>query len=510
MSDRLRLHISPLNPTLLAALIPSATLKTADNISYHTLTTFPERNFGYVELPRPEAERMKKKYNGSILKGTKVHIEEAREKEKRPEADDTPPGSDKHKRKRIKTAVREDGVLPGFELPVDRKVQRGWTKSSSQSKPGKASKDNKQKTQTSMFTSKEECLFKTNLPANVASVSSSSTLDPKSKLGKRKRKDKLEKQVVVHEFSNTTKQPSFIRDESSGRKTKVVTEYIEGKGWVNEEGNVTENVRVRKGKKSAAVQEESETIPEPARIPEPQTISSHGSKTSQTVPVETQQPGPSVDDETSSSGTSSGSNSSEDDDESIPSDEKDGSVAGDVNGTSRQENIIKDIHPLEAIFKRPKLKTSPETPKPSLKVSTSFNFFEPDAEDAIGPPAMPQTPFTQQDFQDRRQRSAAPTPDTAAPGRTFSRLWPNDDEDADLPSEESSENGDGHVEGSTEGTNGEATSKTGEIAEIRQSDFAKWFWEHRGETNRAWKKRRREAAKEKRHRENKRHGKSVT
>ena len=40
--------------------------------------------------------------------------------------------------------------------------------------------------------------------------------------------------------------------------------------------------------------------------------------------------------------------------------------------------------------------------------------------------------------------------------------------------------------------------------EAPQSDFAKWFWEHRGETNRAWKRRRREAAKEKRKSDNKR------
>jgi hypothetical protein len=71
---------------------------------------------------------------------------------------------------------------------------------------------------------------------------------------------------------------------------------------------------------------------------------------------------------------------------------------------------------------------------------------------------MPQTPFTQQDFQ-TEDREVLPTPEHSCTRKNFLRLWPNDDEDADLPSEESSENGDGHVEGSTEGTNSEATSR---------------------------------------------------
>ena len=50
-------------------------------------------------------------------------------------------------------------------------------------------------------------------------------------------------------------------------------------------------------------------------------------------------------------------------------------------------------------------------------------------------------------------------------------------------------------------------NKGGELdgakGEKEESEFSKWFWEHRGETNRAWKRRKREAAKEKRQKENK-------
>lgn len=40
----------------------------------------------------------------------------------------------------------------------------------------------------------------------------------------------------------------------------------------------------------------------------------------------------------------------------------------------------------------------------------------------------------------------------------------------------------------------------------QESDFAKFFWENRGDNNRAWKRRAREAKKEKRQRENRLRG----
>ena len=46
-------------------------------------------------------------------------------------------------------------------------------------------------------------------------------------------------------------------------------------------------------------------------------------------------------------------------------------------------------------------------------------------------------------------------------------------------------------------------TSTGSKDEKPESEFSKWFWEHRGETNRAWKRRRREAAKEKRQKDKK-------
>ncbi|KAL9036953.1 MAG: hypothetical protein Q9214_005909, partial [Letrouitia sp. 1 TL-2023] len=155
----------------------------------------------------------------------------------------------------------------------------------------------------------------------------------------------------------------------------------------------------------------------------------------------------------------------------------------------------KELHPLEALFKRPTNAASQTPKKPSLEVRTSFNFFEPDADESSNTKlVIPQTPFTQQDYQRRRMRSAAPTPDTAAPGRaTFGHVW---SQGSDVPEEED--------EYGEPGTDTPLESKNIKKEEEKQeSEFQKWFWEHRGENNRAWKRRRREAAKEKRQRDNK-------
>jgi hypothetical protein len=120
---------------------------------------------------------------------------------------------------------------------------------------------------------------------------------------------------------------------------------------------------------------------------------------------------------------------------------------------------------------------------------------------------MPQTPFTQRDFHERRQRSAAPTPDTAAPGRKFSFAWrhgeggddENEDEAMDMtshPSQRAEEHSDPNHASPTPQEKGNRKGKT----------FEETFWEKRGEFNRAWKKRRRETGKERKQRENKRAG----
>lgn len=59
-----RLHITPFSPALLNTFLPSSILPNARNISYHNIQIFPEKGYGYVELPTMDAEKTKKKLNG--------------------------------------------------------------------------------------------------------------------------------------------------------------------------------------------------------------------------------------------------------------------------------------------------------------------------------------------------------------------------------------------------------------------------------------------------------------
>ncbi|KAI9881251.1 MAG: hypothetical protein M1830_005537 [Pleopsidium flavum] len=513
MPDRLRLHISPFNPTLLATLFSPVVLPSVDHVSYHTLRTFPERSYGYVELPTMEAEKIKKKYHGSILKGAKVHIEEARKEKQQAKDEGTTADDGKTKSGKVRKSRREDGVLPGFELPDERQVQRGWTKPPSHTKPGKKSVDKNQNAHASLYTTKAECLFKATLPPNVASGTTSPPITiTNTKSGNRKRKDSVEKKVVVHEFCNTLKHSSFLREDSGRKETRIVSEFIDGKGWVDEEGDLIEDVLKVKGNRRKIIAEQAAVdATENAQHSASNHTSTGDSERRPKRSIGTEIAEQSVNDSTSSTGTSSDSDLSEENHDNVRSARADENLADNTSSTLPPEDIVKDVHPLEAIFKRPKPKPSNVMPKPSLKVSTSFNFFDPDAEDdAPGPSVVPQTPFTRQDFQQRRQRSAAPTPDTAAPGKTFSRVWPEADEEPDYgPSADWDDADDAPFTTPLGEKNTGTPLDEAEAAEIPQSDFAKWFWEHRGETNRAWKKRRREAGKEKRHRENKRRGRSA-
>ncbi|MCJ1355691.1 MAG: hypothetical protein MMC33_005683 [Icmadophila ericetorum] len=586
MLDRVRLHISPLTPELLPVVLPPSVLVSASDVSYHALQTFPERNYGYVELPAAEAQKLKKKLHGAILRGSKMKIEEARPKRKgkaaTEDADGTEPEVEKKSATRPKKRKREEGVLSGFELPGERKVKRGWTepiapakatKSKKAEKGRKGEKEKKRKVEPSKFTDGPECLFKTKVPPNAAEIPKV-TPTTEEKVQKKKGKG-MAGETVIHEFSGTTKHPSFLRGSKNSEGKKTASNYVDGKGWVDQDGNVVEE-----GPKSRRPQRKQPTSEVPmkeaskaskSRPKKPVAILKDGS------PITPDSSSESVSDseDTSSSGTSSSEDEDESDDESdeesatsvsnniksaaplrIPI--RDSTPAGNTPiekpaspSTSPSINELdkdtpdspaltaaaqeskrereREIHPLEALFKKPKAQPS-SSKKPNLEVRTSFSFFDPDAEDAedsgdIVHPALPQTPFTQRDYLSRRQRSAAPTPDTAAPSKIgFGPLWRGVGGEGDS-SEHDEDDGEGQEEyekakkssvgknreGSSPGPSGEGKDASGGGGgpPSQQSDFAKWFWEHRGETNRAWKRRKREAAKEKRHKENQEREKNV-
>ena len=124
----------------------------------------------------------------------------------------------------------------------------------------------------------------------------------------------------------------------------------------------------------------------------------------------------------------------------------------------------------------------------------------------------PQTPFNEQDLEWRTTRSAAPTPDTAAIGKRFSfsvmdDIDEDDDDDADgngaTTSSNTMLNGLG-ISGDSPAESLAQREPAQNSQEKEESDFAKWFFENRGENNKKWRLRRREAMKLKRKRENRR------
>lgn len=515
-----RLHVTPLDPELLKVVLSSTLLPKARNLSYHTLETFPEKRYGFLDLPSEDAEKLKKKFNGSVLKGVKLRIERARPsrtpaplgqeamaKEKLPEdaVDGTLGLKDKKKKKR-KCDPEE---LGGIVLNDGRKIKRGWT-SADEPKEKRSKKDKekkvkeKRKRTKSKYTDHEECLVKTVLPANAVPLTDSDHTTQT----KRKKKGKS-REMIIHEFEKTTKFPTFLRTAAPASQSTAPLEFVDGKGWVDEKGDVVEAVKTRP--------------PPSAKV----LLSSRsGSRGKDTI----------LDEESTTSGDEETSRSS--DPESSVSDEKNDEKASDPakprtsspsspvqsdtprpksSGSTKSLSIKippatpdeRKVHPLEALYKRPK---QPDGEAPAAASDgQAFSFFggiDDDAEEEADTDnrghsdlQVPLTPFTRHDLELRGIRSAAPTPDTAHPNRRFTP-WEGDNntglgDDEETVTHRESEDDDGQ-------SALESTAILGSKSDEKPaSDFQKWFWENRGDLNRSWKRRRKLAGKEKRYRENK-------
>ena len=547
MHERKRLHISPFSSELLPLILPADISQRASNVSFHAIQTSQDRSYGYVDLPEMDAEKVRKRLNGAILKGSKMRVEDARPEKSRktPAAQnaenhetslDDGPGEESHRRGR-KKRKKVDGVMTGIELPEGRNVKRGWTEPAAALKSSKTSKDptakhtKDPKPIPSRFTNERECLFKTKLPPNAVASH--------TKAVKRKR-GQSSGNTLVHEFEHTTKHATFLRESKASIGSEGAVEYAEGRGWMDRNGRILEEgpeMRQTRPKLS-----KSKDVLSTTKNEHDSHSAAHEISKIPSIRVnDSANPDEAADtnDETSSSGTSSGTSSSSASDSDgkshttpaqrnhdtdgdaensaspLPSGEEaseDNIVQERVRAMSVSNNLsaesqanhdfseskqpIGQVHPLEALFKRPKIAASNTPRKPTLEVSTSFNFFDHEAEEGSSNGYLaPPTPFTQQDIRERRQRSAAPTPDTAAPGKSFGNVW--------ISRSESGEEEEGEEEKEARLSKSFSAKEHGgaqgaDSEEMPESDFSKWFWEHRGETNRAWKRRRREAAKEKR------------
>ncbi len=469
-----------------------------------------------------EAQKIKKKLNGSILKGTKIKIEDARPSKQKATDEEAavlpfPEANLEEREIPSKKRKRDTETLRGIELR-DRKVKRGWTDPVAVKKLDKKSKVKKDVVK-SKYTSGPELLFRTTLPPNKA-TSSEQAAGLKTE---RKRKGKQAKEVVVHEFSKTTKHASFLRSSTVPSSAKGVTEYVEGKGWVDASGNIVEapvtkltKAASRKIQKtpsssessmSSEVEEESDTEDS---VGETEEESTRVTKQAQEEDSPTSSSGTSSDEEVETDGgASSDLESAEEEISRIDEETNDTapltSPKTPVNlkidipkiESLKKPELEPAVHPLEALFKR--RRPNLEAPKIPEAVQ-SFSFFDAHGEDNeendVGD-SIPLTPYTKQDFTLRGLRSAAPTPDTAFPGKSYT-VW---------PTENASREDGVEVDGDATPTQ----KRRVKVAESQEdstaapvSDFQNWFYEHRGENNRAWKRRRKLAAKEKRHRENKR------
>jgi hypothetical protein len=521
MTETTRLHITPFTQDILPSVLPASIRNLATDVSFHEISTFPENNYGYVTLPNMEAEKIKKKLNGSILKGKKFKVEAARPQKRHLEEEDVvpeAPSSAKKKSKKSKKQSPEDGVVEGFELPADRKVKRGWTESGDAKQERRKSEKKEKKSKEeklqpkSKYTDKSECLFRATIPPNRASDTAS---DDKKAKKKKKSKDN-----VIHEFEKTVAHPSFLRTaEESAAPTAI---FEDGKGWVDAAGNVREpasekiskdNYRPgqipgakekRRAAKSAAKdtkkRSRKEKTPEESSESEDYTSSS-GSSSDESSDSES--------DVEEKAGENPEDSSSSDEEDVKPQSQEETTKSTEANGadtdaSSRSESVeipteatqeveqdssAKEVHPLEALFKRAPTASDNQ---PAPEAETGFSFFGNDIESEDEPqmaePQTPFTPFTKNDLQHRGQRSAAPTPDTSAATRHMT--W-NESEDSDE---------DVSIDSPVKKARGEAG------ASMEETEFAKWFWENRGDNNRAWKKRRRDAAKEQRQRDSRKKG----
>ncbi|EFE36175.1 uncharacterized protein ARB_05113 [Trichophyton benhamiae CBS 112371] len=521
MSDAVkRLHITPLDAAILETVLQPSIRPLATDISLHTIETHPENNYGFVSLPKAEAEKLTRKLNGAFLKGRKLKIEAARpapSSQLHAEPEVRAPSTGPEKGVALKRRAI-DHVIEGYELPASRKVMRGWTEPRSSSgrskKKDEDSKKAKKSKQPSKYSSGSECLFRTVPPASKSA---------KTKSGSSKQKKKKKggaESVTVHEFKQTVKHPSFVKTGENVPPSKLTGEYVEGKGWVDREGNVKEEPPkkserpahttsvvskqipksdAKKGGESPVASDECESSAAESSSSEDYTSSEGSDSSSESESDEKEEEEEEEDgSDTSSTGTSSSEESET---------EKPEAVEQETPAPTVEEN--KDtpkVHPLEALFKRPK-PSNISIPNPQLTIDTQFSFFgnaedsgsEDEARDKLY--TEPQTPFTAQDLQSRSMRSLAPTPDTALP--TKITFWGedsnvndlhDDDDRLDTPS----------AERELPSSPTKPGAKRGKEA-AEDSEFAQWFWENRGDNNRAWKRRRREAGKERRQRENRSH-----
>lgn len=542
-----RLHVTPLDPQLLKVIVPPSVLPNIRGLSYHTLQTFPDKPYGFVELPSADAEKIKKKLNGAVLRGSKIRIEPARPDNMPTPSEDAVAqnvdGTEVHEHpkqtKKEKKRKRDLLEAAGIELEEGRKVKRGWTVTPEQAsskkrkeKEGKykmkkdkedlkssSKKDRRKKREPeSLYTEGPECLVKTRLPPNKLDLMDNDG-------GKDMKRAKKEKQrnLLVHEFERNTKFATFLKTANDPAPEQAATIFVEGQGWVTEDGTLVEDVKTTRPIAFPRMQVERRNHHSESLSEDDTSSSSDDTSLEDESEMELDTPsakrsGPVIE-------HSSPIRESKGVSYDIARPKSSGSVRSLTINIPSATPSSGNVHPLEALYKRHKKDDAEIFQGPAISEQFTFGDLADDIgdEDIMGPEEPdsdivdqnkdphktqgsqpPMTPFTKKDLEWRTVRSAAPTPDTAHPSR-FSRLWATrEDGDSALGDvEEDKGEYDQNDEGITSDDRVFDDQDREEPSNKASADFQNMFWERRAELNRSWKKRRRMSAKEKRYRENK-------
>ena len=530
-----RLHITPFTPELYQTLISGKSREFVSGVSFHQIKTFPESAYGYISLPDKEAQRLKR-LNGAVFKGKKLHIAIARpEKWRLVDNMDTVTGENHRrssKRQRAKSSRREN-VISGFELPKDRHIKRGWAVPATNGNRPNTGK-RKANLTSSEAVDTSEILFRASFPSNKLPIK------PKNDEADKKRKRPTGK-ITVGKSNNRRKLQSRLPITDKG----MVSQYIDGQGWVDGDQELVEaHIKKQRTEESSISPTQDPTIGSAGDTNDAgqSSVSSKESIMSlnETSPVQASRlsNGDVVKEETpshssippvnentligrrSSLATKNFDKVQRQRQVSFALCEEDQTAK--AYATANEVSMIeaeKEVHPLEKIFKPSK---SIDKGPILAPIQTSFSFFDGNNEDDKQTHESLQTPFTIQDRRRRQIRSPAPTPDTAAIPRKASWPWAENMTKAGENKKPGTAPLDGHRE---KGENGDENDDEDENEEVKasslpeqkdeeavnhvkkvksESDFAKWFWENRGENNRAWRRRRREAMKTERQRQNKR------
>ena len=557
-----RLYISPLSAETLSVILP---LEQQGSLFeppfFGAPQSFPERPFAYLELPRDVADKLRKKLNGSIFKGAKLRIEEAKSERgasmstRKRKAEVIAENKDEANTGRKTRYGRkpENGVLKGEQLPAGRRVKRGWEEGwvgvDLPKVKRNASKTKADSKDASGEPGETKMVFRTSVPPNKSEdVEDEATPRNKShKKGKRGTSGRVE--IEVKEFDNTEKVPTFLRDTSKASKNTKTT-FDDEKGWVDGDGNVVEEVKSRKkdsGKKTEKRKKSKDVTTGNAEESEPPpsngdiTGNSKDSRESESIELQSQT------DATPQIAV----------DTTALLDENVNDKGGD-DADVATEPVSAEPSQLETLFKRPAPSDKSKQTNRPAPIQT-FSFFgdgdeaekqeTPDPDVPIENDAAssaksslrrkrltslqipPQTPFTRRDLDARSMRSAAPTPDTAAIGRRMKVPWMRRSQTRSASRDRDSRSMSGPavdrgrllretVEGQAEAMlsvdeEGESAKELDIDAEKikmepspegekEQTEFEKQFYEQRGELNRAWKAQRREARKSARQAQNRR------